>query len=119
MQRRYARDQVRNCYTALNELFDVLSPGAVIWEPYTQDVMEAKYPGGMSVLCTRDRGYWMMTSKIVFDVCVEEMSQQRIMRQFGLRQLEIPPQTPQPIPPVVHKYVYLRNIFIFFTCKHY
>ena len=119
VQRRFAHDQVKNCYPAFNEQFDVLSAGAVIWESYTDDAMEAKYPGGISNLCTRDRAYWMTKSKIIFDVYVEEMSQQRVMRQFGRRQLALPPPTDDPVPPIVHRYVYLRNVLIFSTCKHY
>ena len=109
MQRRFAHDQVKNCYPAFNEQFDVLIVGVVIWEPYTDDAMEAKYPGGISVLCTRDRAYWMTKSKIIFDVYVEEMSQQRVMRQFGRRQLALPPAVEAPVPPIVHGYVYVFN----------
>ena len=79
MQRRFAHDQLKNCYLAFNELFDALSVEAVIWEPYTDQQKEAKYPGGLSDLCTRDRAYWMTKSKIIFDIYVEEMSQQRVM----------------------------------------
>ena len=34
-----------------------------------------KDPGGMSLLCTRDRDYWMTKSKIIFDVFIKEMAQ--------------------------------------------
>jgi hypothetical protein len=51
----------------------------------------------------------MTKSKIIFDICVEEMAQQRIMRQFGARQLFDPPPTEDPLPPVVHRYVYHYN----------
>jgi hypothetical protein len=40
---------------------------------------------------------------------VEEMAQQRVMRQFGFLQLIDPPPTENPIPSVVHTYVYSRN----------
>ena len=79
-QRRFAQDQVRNCYPAFNEQFDVLHSEQVIWEPYTQEAVEVKYPCSISLLCTRDHAYWMTKSKIIFDVFVEEMVQQRVIR---------------------------------------
>lgn len=109
-QRRFAHDQVKNCYPSFNEQFDVLHADAVIWEPYTAENRDARYPGGISILCTRDYAYWMTKSKIIFDVSVEEMAQQRVMRQFGLRQLVDPPPTEVPLPLVVHRYVYLCNL---------
>ncbi|KAK1678922.1 hypothetical protein QYE76_039770 [Lolium multiflorum] len=46
----------------------------------------------------------MTQSKIIFDVSVEIMAQQRIMRQFGSRQLVDPPPPIAPLPAYVHKY---------------
>ncbi|KAK1609310.1 hypothetical protein QYE76_032983 [Lolium multiflorum] len=103
-RRRFARDQVRNCYPAFTEQFDVLDDRAVIWEPYTAAAVHARYPGGISILCYRDCAYWMTQSKIIFDVSVEVMAQQRIMRQFGSRQLVDPPPPIAPLPAYVHKY---------------
>ncbi|KAK1692955.1 hypothetical protein QYE76_009652 [Lolium multiflorum] len=103
-ERRFARDQVRNCYPAFTEQFDVLDDRAVIWEPYTAAAVHARYPGGISVLCYRDCAYWMTQSKIIFDVSVEVMAQQRIMRQFGSRQMVDPPPPIAPLPAYVHKY---------------
>ena len=82
LQRRFASDQTRKAYTALNEQFDAYT--GVIWQPYTEADIQARYPGGLSVLCTRDRDYWMTKSKIIFRIFVEEMAQQRVMRQFAL-----------------------------------
>ena len=103
MQRRFAHEQTKACYVAFNEQFDVYT--SVIWEPYTEEVIQRRYPGGISDMCTRDQAYWMTKSKIIFDVFVEEMSQQRIMRQFGLRQLVVPPQIEHHIPEMYHRYV--------------
>ena len=66
--------------------------------------MNARYPDGMSELCFRDSDYWMTKAKIIFDVFVEEMAQQRVMRQFGLQQLEVPPPTEHPVPAHIHRY---------------
>lgn len=93
---------MKNCYPAFNEQFDFLSSDAVIWRPYTEAQKEAKYPGGISDLCTRDRAYWMTKLKIVFDICVEEMAQQRVMRQFGLRQQPLALSTEEHVPPIIH-----------------
>jgi len=55
----------------------------------------------------------MTKSKIIFDVFVEEMAQQRVMRQFGLRQLVEPPPTEAPVPTVVHRYGLLIQCSMF------
>ena len=55
---------------------------APIWEPYTDELIQRRYPGGISDMCTCDNHYWITKSKIIFDVFVEEMSPQRVMRQF-------------------------------------
>ena len=54
----------------------------------------------------------MTKSKIIFDVYVEEMSQQRVMRQFGLRQMVDPPRTDQPLSAIIHGYVYYLHKFV-------
>ncbi|XP_024318336.1 serine/threonine-protein phosphatase 7 long form homolog [Brachypodium distachyon] len=109
-KRRFAHDQVRSCFPSFNEQFDVLHSEAVVWEPYTQHAIDVRYPGGMSMVCMRDYTYWMTKSKIIFDVCVEEMAQQRVMRQFGARQLVVPLPTKDPLPPIVHMYVQFYNL---------
>ncbi|KAK1686595.1 hypothetical protein QYE76_047443 [Lolium multiflorum] len=63
-----------------------------------------KIPSGISILCYRDCAYWMTQSKIIFDVSVEVMAQQRIMRQFGSCQLVDPPPSIAPLPAYIHKY---------------
>lgn len=79
----------------------MLDERLVIWEPYTEETINSRYPGGISNLCTRDGAYWMTKSKIIFDISVEEMAQQRVMRQFGLRQ-SVSPTPSDPIPERVH-----------------
>ncbi|KAI4995931.1 hypothetical protein ZWY2020_040433 [Hordeum vulgare] len=116
-KRRYASEQTRRAYTALNEQFDTYT--GVIWQSYTKAARISRYPGGISVLCTTDRGYSMMKSKIIFDVFVEEMAQQRIMRQFGLRQLTPPPNTENLLSVVVHRYVILTIYYIFYSSMAY
>lgn len=81
--------------------FDVLDDRAVIWEPYTEIAINTRYPRGISILCTRDAAYWMTQSKIIFDVSVEEMATQRVMRQFGYRQL-VDPLPTDHLPERVH-----------------
>ena len=91
---------------------------SVIWEPYTDDAIHARYPGGISDMCTRHRRYWMTKSKIIFDVYVEEMAQQRVIRQFGLYQEINPPLTQHPLPSAVHGYIYLFYVALYFTALH-
>ena len=111
-QRRFAHDHVRNCYPAFNKQFDVLHAEAVIWEPYMEEAVHAKYPGGISLLCTRDHVYWMTKSKIIFNVSVEEMAQQSIMRQYGLRQIVVHPPTEDPC----HHSSTRMSIYTMFDC---
>ncbi|KAM0827547.1 hypothetical protein ACQ4PT_068134 [Festuca glaucescens] len=102
-KRRFGHNQLRNCYPAFTEQFDLLLESDVIWEPYRQDNRDAAYPGGISNMCTRDWPYWMTKAKIIFDIFVEEMSQQRVVRQFGLRKLVEPPPPNVLLPPRIHK----------------
>src|SRR5664279_5786228 len=103
LQRRYACEQVKNCYGSFTMQFDQLQDHQVIWEPYHVHRVQARYPGGISSLCRRDENYWMTQARIVFDVTVEEMSQQRVMRQFGKRQLPVPPARLPRLPAYIHK----------------
>uniref|UniRef100_A0ACD5TLQ0 Uncharacterized protein n=1 Tax=Avena sativa TaxID=4498 RepID=A0ACD5TLQ0_AVESA len=98
------REQVTRCYPAFSEQFDTLKEESVIWEPYTTAEAFARYPGGLSIMCRRDEDYWLTKSKIIFDCQVEEMSQQRVMRQFGLRQMVDPPSPEAPLSLDVHMY---------------
>lgn len=88
--------------------FDQLQDHQVIWEPYRPDRVQARYPGGISSLCRRDENYWMTRARIVFDVTVEEMAQQRVMRQFGKRQLPDPPTRLPLLPPHIHRYNFIQ-----------
>jgi hypothetical protein len=83
----------------------------VIWEPYIANVIARRYPGGISDWCTRDHACWLTKSKIIFDVSVEEMAQQRVMRQFGARQVDDPPLVNPPLPPHVHRFVFFFMVF--------
>ncbi|KAK1679084.1 hypothetical protein QYE76_039932 [Lolium multiflorum] len=103
-KRHFGHNQLRNCYPAFTEQFDLLLESDVSWEPYSEDHRDEAYPGGISLMCTRDWAYWMTKAKIIFDIFVEEMSQQRVMRQFGMRQLIEPPPHTVPLPPRVHAY---------------
>ncbi|KAK1668388.1 hypothetical protein QYE76_056547 [Lolium multiflorum] len=101
-KRHFGHNQLRNCYPAFTEQFDLLLESDVSWEPYSEDHRDEAYPGGISLMCTRDWAYWMTKAKIIFDIFVEEMSQLRVMRQFGMRQLIEPPPHTVPLPPRVH-----------------
>ena len=82
--------------------FDLLQHDEVIWRPYIPDRVYARYPGGISPLCVDHQRYWLTRSKIIFDVSVEEMSQHRVMRQFGMAQsADIP--TSDRLPQHIHK----------------
>ncbi|BAH91262.1 Os01g0708200 [Oryza sativa Japonica Group] len=85
--RHYAHVQVRRGYPDFVFEFDRLQPSDVIWEPYTEEAVAARAPLGLSSLCTRDQAYWLTILPMVFDIFVEPHCPQRVMRQFGLRQV--------------------------------
>jgi len=91
--------------------FDQLDEGEVIWEPYDPATLAVRFPGGISALCTRDQGYWYTKAFLVFDVIVEEMAQQRVMRQFGRRQLSNPPLRQPRLPQDIHRFVNFLHLF--------
>lgn len=83
---------MRGCYFAFLEQFQYLPADSVIWEPYCDDALMRRAPyAGMSSLCGRDESYYRSTSKLVFDIFVEDHSPHRVMRQFGLQQTYPPP----------------------------
>jgi hypothetical protein len=57
IQRWFAFDQVRGCYQSITEAFDFYPDDDVIWDPYSPVSIAARYPGGLSALCTRDQEY--------------------------------------------------------------
>jgi hypothetical protein len=83
-ERRFGHNHLRNCYRVFTEQFDLVLESDVMWEPYHPDNHEAAYPGDISNMCTKDLLYWMIKDIIIFDIFVEEMWQQRVMRYFGL-----------------------------------
>ncbi|XP_066166165.1 uncharacterized protein [Oryza sativa Japonica Group] len=99
--RRYAHVQVRRGYPDFVFEFDRLQPSDVIWEPYTEEAVAARAPLGLSSLCTRDQAYWLTILPMVFDIFVEPHWPQRVMRQFGLRQV-FPGNVQPTVPPADH-----------------
>jgi hypothetical protein len=87
----------------ITEAFDFYPGDKVIWDPYSPASIAARYPGGLSYLCTRNYEYWLTKFKIVFDIFVEEMSQQRVMRQFNLLQDIVLPPADEPLLAKTHK----------------
>lgn len=101
LQRRFATEQVHNCYQSFTAQFDQLHYDEVIWQPYVR--LETRYPGGISQKCFSDSCYWFTKAKIIYDIGVEEMSQQRVMRQFDFRQLPDPPASDAPLDARIHR----------------
>jgi hypothetical protein len=94
---------VRGCYQSITETFDFYPGDTVIWDPYSAASIAARYPGGLSNFCTRDHEYWLTKSKIVFDVFLEKMSQQRVMRYCNLLQDVVPPTADEPLLQEIHE----------------
>jgi hypothetical protein len=83
MQTSYAHDQTKRAYKNFIRQFDALTNADVRWTPYSEDVVAARAPHGLSTLCFRDQQYWMTRSSLLFDMCMEEYVVQRVLRQFG------------------------------------
>jgi hypothetical protein len=94
---------VRGYYQSITEAFDFYPGDTVIWDPYSPDSIATRYPGGLSDLCTSDQEYWLTKSKIVFNIFVEKMSQQRVMRQFNLLQDIIPHPVDELLLAEIHE----------------
>nr|ABA95137.1 Transposable element protein, putative, MuDR [Oryza sativa Japonica Group] len=97
----WCRRGVRRGYPDFVFEFDRLQPSDVIWEPYTEEAVAARAPLGLSSLCTRDQDYWLTILPMVFDIFVEPHCPQRVMRQFGLRQV-FPGNVQPTVPPSDH-----------------
>jgi hypothetical protein len=72
-QRRFSHSQVRGCYPALSEQFDVLLVSSVMWEPYNNEAVAARFQRDgdnihMSILCAKDEPYWLTKLKIVYSM---------------------------------------------------
>ena len=92
LQRMWAHAQVRRAYPVYVWELDQLSPDDVVWEPYSVTAVASRAPHGLFSLCIKNQGMWMTTAAMVFDIAVEPHCPDRVMRQFGLRQLF-------PLPP--------------------
>ncbi|WVZ54694.1 hypothetical protein U9M48_005456 [Paspalum notatum var. saurae] len=92
----YAHVQTRKSYPDFVGQFDVLRDDEIRWEPYSMEAMESRAPEGLSPLCVRDAEYWRMRSPLVFDIYVEEHAVHRVLRQLGLFQEIVVPQSLLP-----------------------
>jgi len=86
LQKTWAHVQTRRSYPEFVAEFDRLTPEDIVWEPYSPSAIAARAPLGISSVCTQDKGLWMTTAALVYDVAVEAHCPDRVMRQFGQRQ---------------------------------
>src|SRR5438105_2177337 len=104
LQRTWAHVQARRAYPVYIWELDQLSPDDVVWEPYSVAAVASRAPLSLSSVCTDNQGLWMTTTAMVFDIAVEPHCPDRVMRQFGLRQLfPLPPQLAR-VPYHEHRY---------------
>jgi hypothetical protein len=59
---------------------DSLTDREVIWQSYTDALVAARAPHGLSSLCFRDRDFWMMKTPLVHDMYVEDYHVERVTR---------------------------------------
>jgi hypothetical protein len=74
----------------------------VIWQPFTDALVAARAPPGLSSLCFWVRDFWMMMTPLVHDMYVEEYHIECVMRQVGLYQAS-PVLIAHTIDPSVHQ----------------
>ncbi|WVZ51396.1 hypothetical protein U9M48_002547, partial [Paspalum notatum var. saurae] len=98
----YAHVQTRKSYPDFVGQFDVLRDDEVRWEPYSEEAVESRAPEGLSPLCVRDAEYWRTRRPLVFDIYVEEHAVHRVLRQLGLFQEIVVPQS--LLPSHVHRF---------------
>ncbi|RLN00567.1 putative mutator-like transposase [Panicum miliaceum] len=85
-QPQWAGIQVRSTYEAFIEQFDHLRPKHVTWEPYTQYAIHRRTGGlGISESYYKDREYWIMHKKLMFDVLVEDYAVHRVISSSAAR----------------------------------
>jgi Plant mobile domain len=65
---------------------DLLDTSDVLWEPYSDAAVAYRAPLGLSSWCTANQAYWLTTTPMVYDHCIEPHCSDRVMRQFGYRQ---------------------------------
>jgi hypothetical protein len=93
VQPTWATGQVRRAIPEFRRLMDCLSPDDVLWEPYTDYLVDARAPQGLAPLCTASQHLWLTTAFLVYDIAIEPHMPERVMRQFDQRQ-------PYPVPRV-------------------
>ena len=64
--------QTHRAYPDFVRQFDELAVDCVRWWPYIEDEVLRRAPLGLSVLCVRDREYWLTTRALIFDIYVKE-----------------------------------------------
>ena len=111
MQREWASVQPHRSYPEFVREFDQLQDDDVHWTPYYSQELAAMATRGLSMACYRDSAYWLTRKVLVFDLFVEPYSPQRVMRQFGRRQL-IPP--PPSLRAYRHTFTGTRMLHYFF-----
>lgn len=100
--------QTKKSYPDFVGQFDVLRDDEVRWTPYSHETVESRAPDGLSPLCVRDAEYWRTRSPLVFDIYVEEHAVHRVLRQLGLFQDVVVPQS--LVPTHVHRYVETMSV---------
>jgi hypothetical protein len=79
-------DQTKRSYLDFVGQIDTLTDREVIWQSYTNALVVARAPQGLSSLCFRDRDFWMTKMTLVHDMYVEEYHVEHVLRQFDLYQ---------------------------------
>jgi hypothetical protein len=79
----------RRSYLDFVDQIDNLTDREVIWHPFTDTLVVARAPQGLSSLCFRDHDFWVTKMSLVHDMYVEEYHVEHMMRQFGLYQASL------------------------------
>jgi hypothetical protein len=94
-------EQTRRSYLDFVSQIDTLTDHEVIWQSYTDALVAARAPQGLSSLCFWDCDFWMMKTPLVHDMYVEEYHVERVLRQFDLYEAS-PVPVAHTVDPSVH-----------------
>jgi hypothetical protein len=103
LQRHWAPSQTRRSYPEFIRELDQLQPDDMVWEPYSAEAIGARAPLGLAGWCGANPGLWLTRAALVYDIYVEPHCPDRVMRQFGLRQLFPLPAPLNRVPRQDHR----------------
>jgi hypothetical protein len=73
-------EQTRRSYLDFVDQIDTLTNREVIWQSYTDALVAARAPQGLSSLCFRNRDFRMTKTPLIHDMYIEGYHVERMLR---------------------------------------